>query len=231
MVAVDRELQYPSIGREEFLNQLSHLPNRRFSRVEEAYALAKYAHKGQTRKCGTRYFEHPRAVAWMFITELELPEWELIVMSLLHDTPEESFLLTPHGNRKIARQRLNHFVGRRIARGLVLLTHGKKQSDEEYMADFYHRPWWQVWRNHDRARIVLVKLADRLHNLRTLGPVGPEKAARKIDETRRLVLPLADDLVARAPRRYREAARYLREQIAILCEDPIQDAVPVEISA
>jgi (p)ppGpp synthase/HD superfamily hydrolase len=224
MIDIDPELQYPSIGRMKFLAALPDLPKPDFGRVELAYSLAKAAHAGSFRHSGERAFEHPRTVAWIIIRELGLQRSDLVIWALLHDALEDSFLLTPQQDRELARQLLPCFFGERIADGLVLLTHGRTQTDEDYVQGFYdpERASWKV---------TLVKLCDRLHNLRTLAACPPHKLRPKITETRDLYLPLADWLLEEKPadapadgsarwlpKCHQKRGRYIRDQIINLCD-------------
>jgi (p)ppGpp synthase/HD superfamily hydrolase len=164
---------YANVGRERFLDRVSRgMSLDDVEQVEAAYAFAKGAHRGQYRDDGsTRYFEHCKSVAWICIDELGIADdWQTIAIALLHDTREDSFLLS--------RRRVELNFGILVRQCIEDLT---KRSGEHHPAyiDRLLQPGVD-W------RALVVKLADRLHNLRTLNAVTPEKRDRKLAETREL---------------------------------------------
>ncbi len=171
--------EYAPLGRREFLAWLEpNLSAADMERVAFAYTCSKYAHRGQTRDGGkVRYFEHPKSVACILIHELSITKWQPIVTALLHDVLEDSFLLTSN------RIRIN--FGPAVLRSLRLLT---KDPKEGYHARLVaHGTVWD-W---------IVKLCDRLHNMRTLGACTPEKRRQQIIETREVYILLAKKLITR----------------------------------
>lgn len=190
------------IGRVEFLALSEpHVTANELERIEAAYTFSKYAHQPQVRDSGERYFEHPKAVALILVVELEIHNPDLIVLALLHDVVEDSWLLS---NERV---RIN--FGSHIAEWLEFVT---KRDGKDYEAELQQAPW----------QALFVKMADRLHNLRTLDGVTPEKHERKLIETREHYLPLADRLVAKAPQAYKPATAWLREQIGDLCDPTLR---------
>lgn len=183
-------VQYPQVGREEIFDwvrpQYSAL---NLEKIVTAYSLSKYGHKGQIRDDGRRYFEHPKAVFWIIAYELGLVDWKTLVMALLHDVQEDTFLLSDY--------RIEVNFGREVAEGVRLLT----KDSSEYLERLRRFATW---------RVLLVKVADRLHNVRTLGACTPEKITRKVAETQEHYLPLADLLIERAPKKRRGAAVEVR---------------------
>ncbi len=188
------------IGRPEFLARLaptmSHLE---LEAVEAAYIFSKYAHRGQTRSSGERYFEHPKAVAMILIDELHVYDEKIIITALLHDVREDTFLLSDH------RVRVN--FGDEVADRLDLLT---KQSGVNYYAGLEKADW----------QTLIIKLSDRLHNQRTLGSCSPAKQIRKNEETRALYLPLAQRLIVIAPSKYQASAQHLHATITDTITEP-----------
>lgn len=182
-------------GHEQFLEECVGMGNDGLEHVHTAYVFAKYGHRNQMRDCGTiRYFEHPRDVALIIIRELGLSsDWQLIVTALLHDILEDSRLLSKH--------RLFVNFGDIVAHWIELLS---KEKGVDYYARLSSCGIWQVF---------LVKLADRLHNVRSLNGTSPEKQKKYRDETRALYLPLCDKLELLAPAAYTHCAPYLREEI------------------
>lgn len=142
--------------------------------VQFAYFVSKYGHAKQRRDDGSRYFDHPKSVAWIGIKELGCFDTRFIVDALLHDISEDTYLMSPY------RIQLNFGLDVALdVRALTKLPKGK-ETTEEYLG-----------RIIDRGRCaIMAKLCDRLHNLRTL-EVYPEKKQEKIRmETREYHLPL-----------------------------------------
>jgi (p)ppGpp synthase/HD superfamily hydrolase len=141
--------------------------------VSFAYIASKYGHKDQERDDGTRYFDHPKAAAWIYINELGGRDPRIICDLLLHDIREDSYLLS------IYRIRLN--CGKDVALDVLSVTKlpKGKETPEEYLQRMINQGPWAVE----------TKLCDRLHNVRTLDTCTPEKRAKQIIETKEVVLP------------------------------------------
>ncbi|HVS80092.1 MAG TPA: HD domain-containing protein [Candidatus Paceibacterota bacterium] len=153
----------------------------RYKAIERAYNCAKDAFRGVNREGGERYFEHIRAVVLILIDYLRVNDYRIIIAALLHDIVEDIPSWT------IDRVRLE--FGEFVARLVEYLT---KPSKEEYSSKeerdlIYHSRFRFAPRN-----FFLIKLADRLHNILTLGVCTPEKQQRKITETRMHYLPFAE---------------------------------------
>lgn len=200
-----RASKYPTIGREEFLSRLEpFLTPRDIEMIATAYVFSKYGHRGQRRKGkfhgrSVRYFEHPKAVALIIIDELKIYDWRLIVAALLHDIKEDSFILTWH--------RLYLNFGKNTVLRLKLLTKDPRDGYLERLMSF--GDWFTL----------LVKLCDRLHNLRTLSGGSEDFQKKQILETREQYLPLADLLVSKLPKKYRSCGEYLKHNIQKICDD------------
>ncbi len=166
--------------------------------IEAAYFFSKYAHRGQTRANGLRYFEHPRAVVWILFDELKIFDWQLLATALLHDMIEDSFIMSE------ARLELN--FGQRVAMDVKYMTKEENLTPQDYWGRFALVGSW---------RAVVCKLADRLHNLRTLGDVDPQKRQRKIAETKKVVYPLFDIAKRSTPKRYTGVIDKLCEMIQL----------------
>ncbi|HCP08831.1 MAG TPA: hypothetical protein DIT25_03485 [Candidatus Moranbacteria bacterium] len=141
--------------------------------IQFAYVLSKYGHGNQIREGGGRYFEHPKSAAWIYVDELGGRDPEIIKLLLLHDVPEDSYLMS------FFRIRLNFGID--LALDLRALT--KLKRKKESFAD-----------NLDRViergpRAIIGKACDRLHNIRTLGGCNAEKQERKIAETVDVLMP------------------------------------------
>ena len=158
-----------------------HHPNEKLVNVERAFQVAKEAHTGQLRKSGEEYITHPVAVA-AILAEFGLNE-AVVIAALLHDTVEDtSYSLT----------QLRKDFGDEIAllvdgvTKLDKLTYGPTAEAETVRKMI-------VAMSRD-IRVLLIKLADRLHNARTWKYVSPESAERKARETLDIYAPLAHRL-------------------------------------
>ena len=165
--------------------------------VRAAYQLSKGAHRNQKRDGGRRYFDHPREVALILMKELKIGDWKVIVLGLLYDTLEDSFLMSPWVLEKI--------FGADVAISVRRLT---KEDKEGYLDRL---------RTFGTSRDLMVKLVDRLHNLRTLSSCSKEKRRKQIAETRTEYLSLADRLIIMLPAEEKWRGIYIKEQIESLC--------------
>ncbi|WP_334148151.1 RelA/SpoT family protein [Microbacterium sp.] len=156
-------------------------PKGDFSVIERAYAVAKEKHTGQQRQSGEPYITHPLAVA-QILAELGLGP-RAIAAALLHDTVEDTgYALTD----------LTAEFGDEVA----MLVDGVTKLDkvkygESAQAETVRK---MIVAMSKDIRVLLIKLADRLHNARTWGFVPPEKATKKAKETLEIYAPLANRL-------------------------------------
>jgi len=151
--------------------------------VLRAYEVAERAHRGQTRKTGEPYIFHPVAVA-MILANLRM-DHESIAAAILHDTIED----TPLGWDDIDRQ-----FGREIANlveGVTKLDKMKFRTRVEADAESFRKLMLAMSRD---LRVVFIKLADRLHNMRTLGSMSHDSRRRIARETLEIYAPIADRL-------------------------------------
>lgn len=182
--------------------------------IEHAYYTAEKAHRNQRRKSGERYFSHPREAA-VILLEAGVRSPRPIILALLHDVQEDQpnfFELAPGpGSRNYGSSwdRIEGSFDESIAHGLHLLTEpdhmiygGKAAAEKEYHERFIDPGIWEdAGERFDNTLIydvLLVKIADRLHNLRTLGAMPRAKQIAKIRETRVVYLPA----FSRIPERY-----------------------------
>lgn len=145
------------------------LDPREYERVRFAYIASKYGHAGQQRDGGGRYFDHPKAAAWIYISELGGCDPRVIILLLLHDLSEDTYLLSSY---RIA---LN--LGEPIAADVQALTKlpKGKETTPAYLTRIIARGPWAI----------VAKLLDRLHNLRTLNTCTRDKQKKQVIETRR----------------------------------------------
>ncbi|NAZ38082.1 bifunctional (p)ppGpp synthetase/guanosine-3',5'-bis(diphosphate) 3'-pyrophosphohydrolase [Rubellimicrobium sp. CFH 75288] len=148
--------------------------------IRRAWAFGEAMHEGQLRKSGEAYFTHPAAVA-RILAEQRMDD-ATIVTALLHDTVEDT---------KASRAQIEREFGPEIAElveGVTNLTKMQIRSDETRQAENFRKLFMATSRD---LRVVLVKLADRLHNMRTIRAMAPDKQAQKARETMDIYAPLA----------------------------------------
>jgi GTP pyrophosphokinase/guanosine-3',5'-bis(diphosphate) 3'-pyrophosphohydrolase len=148
--------------------------------VRTAWSYGEAMHKGQFRHSGEPYFTHPVAVA-AILTEMRLDD-ATIVTALLHDTIEDT---------KSTHAEVERLFGTEIVElvdGVTKLTNLQLSSSEAKQAENFRKLLIAMSRD---LRVILVKLADRLHNMRTIRSMRPEKQAQKARETMDIYAPLA----------------------------------------
>lgn len=148
--------------------------------IARAYAYGEKMHEGQTRHSGEPYFTHPVAVA-AILTEQKLDD-ATIVTALLHDTIED----TRSTYSEIAKVFGPEIAG--LVDGVTKLTNLQLSSTETKQAENFRKLFMAMSKD---LRVILVKLADRLHNMRTIRSMRPEKQAQKARETMDIYAPLA----------------------------------------
>jgi RelA/SpoT family (p)ppGpp synthetase len=150
--------------------------------INRAYVFSMKAHGGQQRASGDPYFSHPIEVAGI-LTDLKLDD-QTIVTAILHDTIEDT-VATPEEVEKL--------FGKEVARlvdGVTKLSKIEAQSENERAAENLRKFLLAL---SDDIRVLLVKLADRLHNMRTLHHIKSEDKRRRIArETMEIYAPLAE---------------------------------------
>ncbi|MEY8394530.1 bifunctional (p)ppGpp synthetase/guanosine-3',5'-bis(diphosphate) 3'-pyrophosphohydrolase [Lachnospiraceae bacterium 45-P1] len=159
-------------------------PSDNLTMVERAYQIARDAHKDQKRKSGEPYIIHPLCVA-IILADLELDK-ESIVAGILHDVVEDTVL---------TEEELAAGFGKEVALlvdGVTKLTQLSWSADKvETQAENLKKMFLAMAKD---IRVILIKLADRLHNMRTLQYMKPEKQKEKARETIEIYAPLADRL-------------------------------------
>ncbi|XKG99896.1 RelA/SpoT family protein [Marinobacter nauticus] len=161
----------------------SYLDNNRINQVRRAYYYAEQAHEGQMRKSGDRYITHPLAVAGI-LANLKLDHQSLMA-AMLHDVIEDT---------GIPKDALAEQFGDDVAElvdGVSKLTQIEFRTRAEAQAENFQKMTLAMARD---IRVILVKLADRLHNMRTLGPMPYEKRLRIATETLDIYAPIANRL-------------------------------------
>ena len=159
-------------------------PSDDISMVEKAYEIADKAHKDQKRKSGEPYIIHPLCVA-KILADLELDK-ESIVAGILHDVVEDT-VLTDAELRSMFGDEVANLVD-----GVTKLTQLSWDKDKiELQAENLRKMFLAMAKD---IRVILIKLADRLHNMRTLKYMKPEKQKEKARETLDIYSPIAQRL-------------------------------------
>jgi len=162
-------------------------PSTNISMIEKAYRIADGAHEGQVRKSGEPYIIHPLCVA-IILAELELDK-ETIVAGLLHDVVEDTVMTED----EIAME----FGGEvaLLVDGVTKLGQLSYKADQVDKVDLQAENLRKMFLAMAKdIRVILIKLADRLHNMRTLRYMKPEKQKEKARETMDIYAPIAQRL-------------------------------------
>ena len=159
-------------------------PSTDISMIEKAYKIAYEAHEGQKRKSGEPYIIHPLCVA-IILADLELDK-ETIVAGLLHDVVEDTVMTT---------EEITKEFGAEVALlvdGVTKLGQLSYSADKvEVQAENLRKMFLAMAKD---IRVILIKLADRLHNMRTMQYQTPKKQKEKSRETLDIYAPIADRL-------------------------------------
>ncbi|MFN3274555.1 MAG: RelA/SpoT family protein [Paracoccus sp. (in: a-proteobacteria)] len=148
--------------------------------IRDAYEYGMRMHEGQFRHSGEPYFTHPIAVA-AILTEMRLDDATLVT-ALLHDTIEDT---------RSTKSEVGAMFGEEIAGlvdGVTKLTNLELASAQSKQAENFRKLFMAMSRD---LRVILVKLADRLHNMRTIRSMRPDKQVKKARETMDIYAPLA----------------------------------------
>ena len=159
-------------------------PSDDISLVEKAYHIAADAHKEQKRKSGEPYIIHPLCVA-IILADLEMDK-ETIVAAILHDVVEDTVMTLEELSRKFGAEVAL------LVDGVTKLTQLSWSADKvEIQAENLRKMFLAMAKD---IRVILIKLADRLHNMRTLQYMRPEKQKEKAKETLEIYSPIANRL-------------------------------------
>ncbi|WP_237385821.1 bifunctional GTP diphosphokinase/guanosine-3',5'-bis pyrophosphate 3'-pyrophosphohydrolase [Xenorhabdus sp. Sc-CR9] len=169
----------------ESLNQLvlKYLPEDQIDLLKQAYVVARDAHEGQTRSSGEPYITHPVAVSCI-LAEMRL-DHETLMAALLHDVIED----TPATFQDI--EQLFGTVVAGLVEGVSKLDKLNFRDKKEAQAENFRK---MIMAMVQDIRVILIKLADRTHNMRTLGSLRPDKRRRIARETLEIYSPLAHRL-------------------------------------
>ncbi|TLS53572.1 bifunctional (p)ppGpp synthetase/guanosine-3',5'-bis(diphosphate) 3'-pyrophosphohydrolase [Paenibacillus antri] len=191
-------------GIEQLLEKASsYIKEADLTRIREAYDYAEAAHQGQTRKSGEPYILHPLAVADILVN-MQMDATTVIV-GLLHDVVEDTNVTTQDLEAKFGK------TCAELVDGLTKLEKIRFKSKEEQQNENYRKMFVAMAQD---IRVILIKLADRLHNMRTLKHQSEEAQRRISEETLEIFCPIAHRLGMAAIRWEMEdiSLRYLNPQ-------------------
>lgn len=169
---------------EAFAERLnSYLEPEQINLVRRAYYYAEQAHDGQTRRSGEPYVTHPLAVAGI-LAEMHM-DYQSLMAAMLHDVIEDT------GIPKTALEKQFGATVAELVDGVSKLTQMDFETKAEAQAENFQKMALAMAKD---IRVILVKLADRLHNMRTLGALRPDKRRRIAKETLEIYAPIAHRL-------------------------------------
>ena len=177
-----KDFTSPEVLYQELIDSVKkYHPSDDISMIERAYLVAKTAHEGQMRKSGEPYIIHPLCVA-IILADLELDK-ETIVAGILHDAVEDTIMTT---------EEITEQFGAEVALlvdGVTKLGQLSYSADKvEVQAENLRKMFLAMAKD---IRVILIKLADRLHNMRTLQYMPPHKQQEKARETMDIYAPIA----------------------------------------
>ncbi len=168
---------------EGLLSRIGYLTHSQIKAITEAYLYARKAHEGQYRRSGDPYISHPVAVAYI-LCDMKMDAQSLMA-ALLHDVIEDC---------SITKEQISETFAPAVAElvdGVSKISAIKFESRKVQQAENFRK---MVLAMTQDIRVILVKLADRLHNMRTLNVLNPEKRRRIATETLEIYAPIANRL-------------------------------------
>ena len=151
--------------------------------IEKAYDFAKLKHEGQFRKSGEPYITHPMNVALILISVYA--DFETISAGLLHDVLEDCDC-TPEEMEEVFGPTITKLV-----KGVTKLSKINFSTENEYLIDYYKKI---IVGMSEDVRVIIIKLADRLHNMRTLWAIPEDRQKVKAKEALEILAPIAHHL-------------------------------------
>ena len=151
--------------------------------IQEAYDFAKLKHEGQFRKSGEAYIYHPMNVALILISIYA--DYETISAGLMHDVLEDCDCTNEEMEEKFGK------TITKLVQGVTKLSKINFSTENEYLVDYYKKI---IVGMSEDVRVIIVKLADRLHNMRTLWAIPPDRQKVKAHEALEILAPIAHHL-------------------------------------
>ena len=184
-VKAPEDYQDPEVLYQSLINRVrKYHPSADISMIEKAYNLAKEAHNGQVRKSGEPYIIHPLWVG-IILADLEMDK-ETIVAGMLHDAVEDTDMTLEDVTREFSEEVAL------LVDGVTKLGQLSYSQDKlEIQAENLRKMFLAMAKD---IRVIIIKLADRLHNMRTLEFMRPEKQQEKARETMDIYAPIAQRL-------------------------------------
>ncbi|MBJ2137602.1 bifunctional GTP diphosphokinase/guanosine-3',5'-bis pyrophosphate 3'-pyrophosphohydrolase [Paraglaciecola chathamensis] len=161
----------------------AYLPADKVAETQRAFVVARDAHDGQMRSSGDPYITHPVAVAGI-LADMRL-DHETLMAALLHDVIEDT-----HHNKESLSEQFGETVGE-LVEGVSKLDKIHFSSKQEAQVENFRKMLMAMVQD---IRVILIKLADRTHNMRTLGSLRPDKRRRIARETLEIYSPIAHRL-------------------------------------
>lgn len=169
--------------RKELIDKLNYLDKDEIDIIEKAIDYAYFKHEGQYRKTGEEYIIHPLSVA-IILTTIKADK-DTIIASLLHDVLED----TP-----TSKEELENLFGKTVANlvdGVTKINSINVSTENEYLTNYYKKI---IVGMSEDVRVIIIKLADRLHNMRTLYAIPVDRQKLKAKETLEILAPIAHRL-------------------------------------
>mgnify|MGYP004613107793 FL=1 len=169
--------------RKELIDKLNYLDKDEIEIIEKAIDYAYFKHEGQYRKTGEEYIIHPLSVA-IILTTIKADK-DTIIASLLHDVLED----TP-----TSKEELENLFGKTVANlvdGVTKINSINVSTENEYLTNYYKKI---IVGMSEDVRVIIIKLADRLHNMRTLYAIPVDRQKLKAKETLEILAPIAHRL-------------------------------------
>jgi len=164
-----------------------------------AYRQAKNGHRNQLRKDKVRYFEHCKSVSLIIMLEFKVYLAKAIIAGFLHDIKEDQFILSWWDIKYIFKESIRF--------ALWIITKDKNKDYYFGILNVPKRYWW----------IILVKLADRLHNMRDILKQSKKFMLKQLRETEKIYPNLLDVFETKVPRKYRHLPDYIRGELEFAC--------------
>ncbi len=190
----ETEISLPGISEEEkeqirkayrrLLKACDFASRSELKQIKEGFRYALEAHGNTRRKSGELYIFHPFEVAMIVLEEMSLKDSVAVIAALLHDSVEDTFVTVKDIEERFGKEVAN------IVDGLTKLS-GVFELGTSQQLENFRRLLLTI---SDDIRVVLIKIADRLHNMRTLGSMKRDKLLKIASETRNLYAPLAHRL-------------------------------------
>ena len=169
--------------RKELIDKLNYLDKDEIDIIEKAIDYAYFKHEGQYRKTGEEYIIHPLSVA-IILTTIKADK-DTIIASLLHDVLED----TP-----TSKEELENLFGKTVTNlvdGVTKINSINVSTENEYLTNYYKKI---IVGMSEDVRVIIIKLADRLHNMRTLYAIPVDRQKLKAKETLEILAPIAHRL-------------------------------------